>query len=357
MADSRIWTIGGRKITDASRCFVIAEVGHNHQGSVALAREMFGVARDCGADAVKLQKRSQTALFTSAVYGAAPGSPYAALRDYAALRAARELDLESYEELRETAHGLGLAFIVTAFDAESVAFVSHVGVDAIKAASGDIRNPDLLSRMASLGIPMLLSSGGASLADVDRAVQAVTSHHRNVALLQCTSSYPCADVDLHLRTIETYRSRHPQTCVGLSSHHAGTYLEPVAYALGARIVEKHFTLSRALGAGDHAMSLDPAALHDLVENLRSTYRALGNYDKRELPCESTGILRLGKKLVAAHRLPAGHILTWEDFAAKGPGDGVPPSRAGELVGRRTLRALERDDDVTFDATACQPVGA
>lgn len=279
----REWTVAGTTITDASPAYVIAECSHNHQGSVDIAREMFRVAKECGADAVKLQKRSPAF--------------YAALRakglgEYAAVREMRELDGSDYWELMHYAHHLGLAFIVTAFDHDSIDFVAQYGPDAIKLASGAVHNPSMVDAAAKTGLPILLSTGCAGLSDIARVIGSLLWARRSVALLQCTSAYPCPDDAMHLRTIETFRGHFPATTVGLSSHHPANTLEPVAYALGARIFEKHFTLSRALGVGDHANSLDPAGLRELVGNLRAVEVALGDGVKRFLPCEDTGRRRL-----------------------------------------------------------------
>jgi N-acetylneuraminate synthase/sialic acid synthase len=278
-----MFTIRGQTISDTSRSFVIAECSHNHQGSLVLAREMFRVAKQCGADAVKLQKRSP------AFYAALRAK---GLTEYASLREERELCRASYWALRDYAHHVGLDFLVTAFDVEAVEFLHGVGVDAMKAASGAVHNLELIDAMAQSGLPILLSTGCAELEDVDRAMMGVYRYHGNVCLLQCTSAYPCPDEAMHLRTIGTYRLNYPQTTIGLSSHHQGNYLEPVAYALGARIFEKHFTLSSDLGPGDHANSLDPAGLRELVQNLRAVEAAMGDGVKRFLPCEETGRLRL-----------------------------------------------------------------
>lgn len=279
----RQWTIRDRTITDESPPYLVAEIGHNHNGSRVLAGEMIRVAADCGAHAVKLQRRS------AAFYAKLRAKGLVA---YADLRQDRELYAPDYGVLREQAHHSSLAFIATAFDLESLAFlVDLVGVDAIKLASGAVHNPGLLAAAAATGLPLILSTGCADLTDVETAMLALQCRG-NVALLQCTSAYPCAASDLHLQTITTYRTRYPETIVGLSSHHPDTWLEPVAVGLGARIIEKHFTLSKRLGPGDHAHSLEPDELAQLAARLRDTHAALGNGSKRFLPVEHEGRRRL-----------------------------------------------------------------
>jgi sialic acid synthase len=276
----RSFTIRGRTITDTSPSYVIAECSHNHQGDFAIAQQMFRVAKECGADAVKLQKRSP--------------SFYVALRekgldDYATLRESRELSKADYRNLSMIASHYGLAFIVTAFDVDSLDFLIKVGVDAIKLASGAIHNVTLLEQAQATDFSVIVSTGCATIHDVSNAVWC---ERKNTCLLQCTSSYPCASSDMHLRTITEYRALYPATIIGLSSHHPSNFLEPVSYALGARIFEKHFTLSRDLGPGDHPNSIDPAGLRELVANLRAVEAAMGDGVKRFLPCEEEGRKRL-----------------------------------------------------------------
>ena len=281
----RQFVIRDRTITDDSDAYVIAELSHNHNGSLALAREMVRIAADCGADAVKLQKRSPAF--------------YDALRakgdvEYADLRQKRELTESEYWNLKGYAQELGLDFIVTAFDLESLNFVMRVKPDAIKAASGALYNEPLIEAMAKARVPVILSTGCADMDSVTKAVAIATffAGPKYVAALQCTSQYPTPSIDMNLLALRAYRLAMPQTIVGLSSHAKDNTFEPVAYAIGARIFEKHVTLSRHLGPGDHAMSLEPDGLKDLVRRLRETKVALGDGVKRFLPCEETARRRL-----------------------------------------------------------------
>jgi N-acetylneuraminate synthase/sialic acid synthase len=219
---------------------------------------------------------------------------------------------------------------------------------AYKVASGDIRNLPLLQHVARIGKPMIVSTGGATLDDVTRAYETVMPINRQLALLQCTAGYPAAFEELDLRVIATYRE-HFAAVIGLSSHDNGIAMAPAAYVLGARIIEKHFTLNRAAKGTDHPFSLEPVGLRKLVRDLQRVHVALGNGVKKVYASEEGPILKMSKKLVAARDLPTGHVLQPEDIALKSPGDGLPPHMLDAIVGRTLLRALKVDETIQLAA--------
>ena len=284
----RQFTIAGKTITDDSPPYVIAELSHNHNGDLSLAGEMIRQASGCGAQAVKLQKRSPH--FYDALRRRGLG-------DYAAIREARELNGTQYTILRNEAHVLGLASLATAFDEWALGFLLDVGVDAIKLASGAVHNLPLIKAVANANLPILLSTGCADMDAIERAMDILQGS--NVALLQCTSAYPCMPWALNLRVIQTYRQRWRETVVGLSSHVLHNRFEVIGHKLGARIFEKHFTLDHNLGEGDHRNSLDPEGLRDMVQHwgvirydANEFETVLGDGVKRFLPCEEIGRQRL-----------------------------------------------------------------
>jgi len=342
--------IDGTRITDDGDCYVIAEIGHNHQGSVEQAQQLFLAARDCGVDAVKLQKRDNATLFTRAQYEAPYDNENSFGATYGEHREALELDRGAYAELHACARELGLAFLATAFDAPSADLLAELDLPAFKIASGDLQNTPLLKHVASFGKPMLVSTGGATIEDVDRAVHAVLPINTRVCLLQCTAVYPAAVEDLNLSVITTLRERYPELVIGLSDHQDGIAMSLVAYMLGARVMEKHFTLSHTLKGTDHAFSLMPEGMRKLVRDLRRTPSALGDGIKRPLPSEEAALRKMGKMLVAARDLEAGIVLGEDDIAARSPADGgLAPYELDNLVGRTLGRALREDEPVTFDA--------
>jgi sialic acid synthase len=347
--------IDGRRIADDTPCFVIAEIGHNHQGSVERARELFRAARDAGVDAVKLQKRDNRRLYTRTLYETPYDNENSFGPTYGAHREALELDRDAYVELRACARELGLVFFATAFDEPSADLLAELDVPAFKIASGDLTNTPLLRHVASFGRPLVVSTGGATIEDVDRAVDAVTGVGGTLCLLQCTAAYPAAVEDLNLGAITTLRERYPELVVGLSDHQDGIAMAPVAYMLGARVVEKHFTLSHTAKGTDHAFSLMPEGMRKLVRDLRRVPIAIGDGVKRPLPSEEKPLQKMGKQLVAARPLEAGHVLADGDLVAKSPADGgLPPYALDELLGRPLVRALAADEAILAGDVSAGP---
>jgi sialic acid synthase len=342
--------IDGTRISDEGGCYVIAEIGHNHQGSVEKAQQLFMAASHCGVNAVKIQKRDNRSLYTRAAYDAPYEHENSFGATYGEHREALEFDREQYRELQACARELGLAFFATAFDIPSADLLAELDMPAYKIASGDLRNTPLLRHVASLGKPMIVSTGGASIEDVDRAVEAITPINSQVCLLQCTAVYPAAVEELELGVITTFRDRYPELVIGLSDHQDGIAMSLVAYMLGARIMEKHFTLSHTLKGTDHAFSLMPEGMRKLVRDLRRVPAALGDGVKRPLPSEEPALRKMGKKLVAARDLEPGHVLAEGDLAARSPADGgLAPFELDGLLGRSLSRAVGQDEPVTADA--------
>ncbi len=342
-------TINDHLIEDAGDCYVIAEIGHNHQGDVKTCMEMFKVARDCGADAVKLQKRDNKNLYTQAAYD----KPYENENSYGATygehREALEFGMSDYVELKAYAKELGVTLFATAFDFQSVDFLSKLDMPAFKVASGDLKNIPLLTYMAKVGKPIVLSTGGGTMEDVNRAYDAIMPINPQLCLLQCTAGYPAAFEELNLKVITTFRERFPSTVVGLSSHDNGIAMAVAAYMLGARVVEKHFTLNHTWKGTDHAFSLEPIGFQKMVRDLRRVWVAMGDGVKRVYPTEITPMVKMGKQLVAARAIPAGHALRREDIAIKSPGGGLQPYEIDKVIGRTTRTALKADDAITFEA--------
>ncbi len=248
-------------------------------------------------------------------------------------------------------------FFATAFDEASADLLEELDVPAYKIASGDLRNTPLLRHVAAFGKPLIVSTGGATLDDVDRAVDAVTAVNPQLCLLQCTASYPAAVEELELGVIASYRERYPELVVGLSDHQDGIAMAPVAYMLGARVIEKHFTSSHAAKGTDHAFSLMPEGMRKLVRDLRRVPVAIGDGAKRPLPSEDAPMRKMGKQLVAARPLAAGHVLADGDLVAKSPADGgVPPYRLDALLGRPLVRPLAEDEAIRADGVGGNVAG-
>jgi N-acetylneuraminate synthase/sialic acid synthase len=346
--NARTLTIDGTEIADESDCYVIAEIGHNHQGSVEQAKKLFAEAKRCGANAVKLQKRDNRALYTREYYDRPYDNENSFGPTYGTHREALELGREEYLELQAYAAELGITMFATAFDHPSVDFLAELDMPAYKIASGDLRSTPLLRHVAAVGKPVIFSTGGATLEDVRRAYETIAEINPHVAVLQCTAGYPCEWHELDLKVIETYRELFPDAVVGYSGHDSGIAMSLVAYVLGARIVEKHFTLNRAMKGTDHRFSLEPVGLQKLVRDLRRARTALGDGTKTMYVSETEPIAKMSKKIVAARDLPAGHVLHPEDLAIKSPGDGIPPYELERVLGRTLGHPLAADASLTFE---------
>jgi N-acetylneuraminate synthase/sialic acid synthase len=341
--------IDGVEIADDSPCYVIAEIGHNHQGDVEHAKRLIDAAHGCGVNAVKFQKRSNRALYTREFYEQPYDNELSFGHTYGEHREALELGADDYRELMRHARETGVALFATAFDFESADLLAELDVPAFKFASGDLLNTPLQRHIAAFGKPMLLSTGGGTITDIQRAVDTILPINDNLCVLQCTAAYPAEVEDLNLSVVTTLRERFPQLVMGLSDHQNGIAMAVVAYMLGARVIEKHFTLDHALKGRDHAFSLMPEGMRRLVRDLHRVPAALGDPEKRPLPVEADPLEKMGKKLVAARELEQGHVLSTADIAIKSPADGgLPPYELDRLVGRRLRRAISADDFVTFD---------
>src|SRR5687767_3781960 len=328
--------------------YVIAEIGHNHQGSLKTAKELFQAAAESGVAAGKLQKRDNRSLYTREAYDRPYDNENSFGSTYGEHREALEFGKLEYEELQAEAGRLGIAFFSTAFDMKSADFLAELNTPAYKIASGDLKNLPLLKHVAKIGKPMIVSTGGGTMEDVQRAYDAIMPINPRLCLLQCTCGYPAEFAELDLRVIATYREKFPEVVIGYSGHDNGIAMPVAAYMLGARIIEKHFTLNRAMKGTDHRFSLEPVGMKKMIRDLQRVRMALGDGRKKVYASEASPVLKMGKKLVAARDLPAGHVLTVADVAIKSPGDGLPPYYLDQIVGQALSRDIRADQSLTLE---------
>jgi sialic acid synthase len=338
----REWKVGSKTISDASDCYVIAEIGHNHQGELAKARELFEAAKMAGVDAVKLQKRDNRSLFTKAFYNKPYENENSYGKTYGEHRDFLEFGKDEYRELQKLAADLEIDFFATAFDRPSADFLEELDIPFYKIASADLNNIPLMKHVASFKKPMIISTGGAGLDDVRRAHDAIMPINPQLCILQCTATYPTQPEDMHLNVIQTLRDAFPECVVGLSDHYNGIAMAVVAYMLGARVIEKHFTLNHAWKGTDHALSLEPIGMHKMVRDLHRTRVALGSPEKVCYDKEAPAIHKMSKSLYTKTALPKGHTLTEEDIVIKSPGGGMPPYRLEDVVGKTLQTDLDEE---------------
>lgn len=284
--------LGAHLLTDTSEAYVIAELGNSHQGDLMTARRMIQKAAQAGASAVKFQARDNARLYSQELLDKPYENENSFGKTYGEHRAALELSPQDLNRCFIEAHAHHIEGFATAFDEYSADRLMGMSVPAIKLASGALTDSALQKHVASFQIPILLSTGGGSDVDVDRAVQTLSAFHPNFALLHCTAAYPTDPKDANLRCILTFRSRYPDTIIGYSSHFPGIMWSLVAYSFGAAILEHHFTLDRSMKGTDHAFSLEPKGLQTLVEDLKKLHLGLGSGVKRFLPAEQGPIAKM-----------------------------------------------------------------
>ncbi|HIK65997.1 MAG TPA: N-acetylneuraminate synthase, partial [Henriciella marina] len=219
---------------------------------------------------------------------------------------------------------------------------------AYKIASGDLKTLPQIKYIAKFGKPMFISTGGASIEDVQRVYDEIMPINPNICIMQCTSGYPPTFEELNIRVIETYREKFPEIPIGFSSHDSGIAMAMLGYMCGARVLEKHFTLNRAWKGTDQAFSLEPNGLRRLVRDLQRARAALGDGVKRTYDSEHAPLIKMGKKLCATSDLPAGHTITEADIALKSPGDGIAPYFQDVFIGKTLKNAVADDQAFTFE---------
>lgn len=321
-------------------CFIIAEAGANHDGDLGKALRLVDAAADARVDAVKFQtfkghKLASTAAPKADYQRATPSDQESQVEMLRRL----ELSAQDHRELAAHCHERGLRFASTPFDEESADLLSELNVPFFKISSGDITNLPLISHVASKHKPIILSTGMASLGEVEAAVREVelTGNH-SLVLLHCVSSYPADPADCNLRAMHTMEVAFGFP-VGFSDHTLGSDVGVAAVAMGACVIEKHFTLDRCAPGPDHAASLEPNELSSFVQSIRRVEGALGNGRKEAAPAEADTAAVARKSLIAAVNVPAGTELTAPMIAIKRPGTGLPPAFRPFLMGRRALRDI------------------
>ena len=342
-------SIGGRLVGDDHPCFVIAEAGVNHNSDVDLARRLVDVAVEAGADAVKFQTFRADRL----VVPDAPKAEYQ-LRttdpgqsQYDMLKSL-ELGEEVHRDLMSHCSERGILFMSTPFDELSADFLSDLRVPAFKTPSPEITNLPFLAHVASKGKPMIVSTGMANIGEVDEAVRTIEkAGNRQFVLLHCVSNYPADPADANLRAMQTMKTAFGLP-VGYSDHTPGIEVALAAVALGACVIEKHFTLDRNLPGPDHKASLEPPELVSMVKGIAVVASALGDGRKRPAGSELSTAATTRKSLVASHDIPAGTVLDDGMIASKRPGFGLAPPMKQHLMGRRARGDIKAGTLLAFD---------
>jgi N,N'-diacetyllegionaminate synthase len=341
--------IAGRRIGPGHPCFIIAEAGVNHNGDLDLARRLIDAAVAAQADAVKFQ----TFITEESISRVAPQAAYQ--RENTGHSESQfdmvkrfELPLEAFGELKQYCERRGILFLSSPFDVQSVDFLDRLNVVAFKIASGEITNLPFLSYVAAKKRPIILSTGMSYLVEVETALRTIrNAGPAPVVLLHCVSNYPAAASDINLRAMATMATAF-ELPVGYSDHSNGIEVALAAVALGACVIEKHFTLDRDLPGPDHKASLEPDELANLVKGARTVEAALGDGRKQPAASEANTAAVARKSLVAARDIEKGATLTLESIAIKRPGTGLPPVMRDQVLGRIARVNISEGTLITFE---------
>lgn len=328
------------------RTEIIAEAGVNHNGSLDMARRLVDAAADAGANAIKFQSFKTEALVS-------PDAPKAGYQKETTgttqsqqdMLRALELSEDDHQTLAEHCRARKITFLSTPFDFQSARMLETLGIDRFKVGSGELTNLPLLRQLASLGKPLILSTGMSTIDEVADAVNAVTGVE--LTLMHCVSNYPAKPEQCNLNAMRTMAETF-KVPIGWSDHTIGPAISFAAVALGACVVEKHITLDRALPGPDHNLSMEPAELTELIQGIRAIESALGDGNKVPTPDEME-IRRIARRSLAAIvDIPADTVLSTEMLGALRPGTGLSPAGLDDIVGRRTREAIARGTLISMD---------
>ncbi len=349
---SSVITVRDKKIGKGHPVFVIAEIGNNHNGNIELARKEVHAAALAGADAVKFQKRTVSEVFTRELLDKPQSHSTSLGKTYREYRLAQELKDEELRELKDQAHTLGMAFFVTPFDLTSARSLAAIGMDCWKIASFDVSHPDLLAFVARQGQPIFLSTGMSTQEERDAAVEAVLKHNKNLVVKQCVSIYPTPDEDLNIGAVATLIKRYDPIPVGYSGHEIGFFPTIAAVSLGARSVERHFTLDKTLPGPDHStVSLEPLEFSEMVRQIRKIEKAVADDNvymhEREVPLYN----KHGKSIASRMKIPAGTLVSADMLTCKSPGYGIKPTLMHTVVGKIAKVDIPEDTVIVPDFIA------
>lgn len=333
--------IGNRLLGEGEPCYVIAEIGNNHNGDFDRAIALVDAAAAAGADCAKFQMRKLDEVYRASSLSGKDDD--LAVEYTLDLLRRFELPTAQQKKIAEYCAAKGIQYLCTPWDATSVAVLEGFGVEAYKVASADLTNLPLLARLAATGKTLIVSTGMSTTDEIKAAAKFLDDRDASYVLLHCQSTYPAALHNIHLRFMETLREIHP--VVGYSGHERGVAVSTAAVALGAVVIERHITLDREMEGPDHAASLEPEEFKSLVSGIREVEAARG--EKRAERALSQGELinreNLAKSLVAARDLSAGTVISESDIAVKSPGQGLSPLKMPALLGRKLMRAMTADD--------------
>jgi sialic acid synthase SpsE len=316
-------------ISKLDEVFIIAEAGVNHNGSLENAMKLIDMAKKCGANAIKFQKKH---LFHGKTVYA--GEKKTKPKNLLEQDTFQEFSQEKFKQLQTYAKKKGIIFCASAWDESSADFLVDLGIPFLKIGSHDLTNFPLLEHVAKKKIPLVISTGMADLDTVREAYEIVSMHNQQVALLQCTSCYPTRNSDINLNIIKTYQKEFTKCVIGYSGHEKGHIASLGAVALGAKIIERHITLNKNMEGPEHIASLEEQELSNLVSQIREMELCLGSTDKKRLDCEKTTFQTRSKSLVLAQNVKKGEVILRCHLTTRSPAAGISPTQIYYVLGRK-----------------------
>ena len=341
--------IGNKAIGDGNRAFIIAEAGVNHNGDIDIAKKLVDEAANSGVDAIKFQTFKTEKLVTG----------YADMATYQKNNIGHgssqfnmlkklELTYENFKDIQKYCIHKNVMFLSTPFDFESADFLESIGMEAFKISSGDLTNIPLLNHIAKYNKPIILSSGMSNLSEIEEAINGIYCQgNKDIAVLHCTSNYPADLQSVNLNAMNTIKNAF-KIVSGYSDHTQGITVPIAAVAMGANIIEKHFTLSKDMEGPDHKASLNPIELSDMVCAIRDVEMAFGTGIKMYNPSEVDTMKAARKSIVASRNLKAGESINLMDLDYKRPGTGISPKFYDHIVGKKVNRDIDMDQQITLN---------
>ena len=323
--------------------YIIAEAGVNHNGSFELACKLVDAAKAAGADCIKFQTFKSDALVSHFAQKAEYQKDTTGEGAQVDMLRKLELSYDEFEELKKYCDKVGICFLSTPFDFDSIAFLSSINMPFWKIPSGEVTNYPYLVALAKTGKPVVMSTGMCEIEEIKDALNVLRNNGtKDIKLLHCNTEYPTPFEDVNLKAISTMRETFGLE-VGYSDHTKGIEASIAAVALGATIIEKHFTLDCNMEGPDHKASLEPKELSDMVKSIRHIEKALGTGNKTPSPSEQKNIAIARKSIVAKKNIKAGELLSEDTITVKRPGSGINPMRWNEVIGTKAIRDFEKDE--------------
>ncbi|XP_054708649.1 sialic acid synthase-like [Uloborus diversus] len=342
----------GRYIGEAFPCFIIAEVGQNHNGDMGMAKNLISLAVDCGADCVKFQKTDVKSRFTKSVYTKPYSGRNSFGKTYGEHRENIELTEENFIELSKFAEAMGIYFTASGMDKPSIDFLNEIDVPFFKIGSADCNNIPLLRHACKYRRPLIVSTGMSSEDTVCTMYHEVLAHQKYLAILHCTSTYPTPPNKINLNVIKRYKELFPRAVIGYSGHEVGIDISVAAVAAGAKVLERHITFDHDLPGSDHIASLEPEELKNLVCEVRLIEEAMGSPKKQVQDCELPCYNKLGKTVVASRYIAQGTIIEEDMLEVKvAEKKGWDPIKFYDLVGRKLNKDVEEDEVIQREDVA------